>query len=280
MLVQPPWWLALALALSVSGLGWSLGWLDLSGALSAVAIGFIIIGLGGGKFAVPLLAFFISSSALSALNQKLSRARNRSASSELPGQQRATRTSAQVLANGAAAAALVIAFWYFSRHWPWYKSRYLLMLYLAAIASVNADTWSTEIGMLSRRSPRLLTSWQIVPAGSSGAVTLPGIIGGLAGAFVAPLSALALWRHNAAELLAVAWAGFLAALADSILGAGVQAQYRDARSGALVDMPESPKEPPSRGTKWITNDMVNLLSSGIGVLGGWLLLRYAVYGPS
>ena len=196
-----------------------------------------------------------------------------------PLQADSTRDAGQVWANGGAAVALTLAFALLAPRWPWYKTRYLLMLFLAALSAVNADTWATEIGSLSRRPPRLLTNWKPVPAGTSGAISLPGTLAALAGALFIPLCSLGLWHLDPAEFLSVAWAGFLGSLLDSLLGAGLQAQYRDPVTGALTERTriEQRKTVRVRGLPWVNNDVVNFLASVGAILFAWILLRYAAY---
>lgn len=268
VLSQPPIWLAALCAAGFAAAAWSALWLTVSGAASTFVVGLVVFGLGGGRFMVPLLIFFVSSSLLSRL------ARTR----KPPGTtQNSARDAGQVWANGGAATAIVLAFAAVAHRWPIDATRYLLMLYLAALATVNSDTWATEIGSLSRRAPRLVGNWRVVAPGTSGAVSALGIAAALCGAAVIPLSMLSLWRLSWAEFAAVAWAGFLGGLADSVFGAGLQAQYLDDRTGDLRDAPGEYDRGPVRGLSWVNNDVVNLFASLCGVLCAWALLRYGAY---
>ena len=58
----------------------------------------------------------------------------------------------------------------------------LAFAFYGALATVNADTWATELGVLARSRPRLMTNGQTVPVGTSGGVTAEGTLAALAGA--------------------------------------------------------------------------------------------------
>jgi uncharacterized protein (TIGR00297 family) len=272
-LILPPWWAALAAAAVFALLARGMRLLTTTGAIATFVVGYVAFGLGGGKFTVPLIAFFLTSSLLS----RIGRARkSRSAAQPVRG---ATRDYVQVLANGGAAAVIVIVFRLVARHWPIDHTRYLLMLYLAALATVNADTWATEIGGLSALPPRLLSSWKPAPAGASGAVTLLGVAGAFAGSLFVTAAGWLVWRLNAAEFIAVCWAGFLGSFVDSLLGASVQALYRHPATGEPTERNslEGVKTVKVRGIAWMNNDAVNFVASLAGIGCAWLLLRYCAY---
>ena len=153
--------------------------------MAALAVGVATVYGFGWRGLGLLLAFFISSSLLS--------------------QKKTTRNERQVLANGGVAALAALA-----GSWPWFAG---------ALAAANADTWATEIGSHSRTPPRLITTWTRVRAGTDGGITLLGTAGGIAGAgFIAGVSYLLGQR----AALAIAAAGVVAMLVDSLLGASVQ----------------------------------------------------------
>lgn len=266
-------------ALLAGGVATAAGLLRLlafSGALAAFAIGFFVFAFGGLPFGIPLLAFFISSSILSRLGSK------RKAVLNARYDKSSNRDAGQVLANGGVAAALAIVFVFT----PF--TRDTMLLYLAALAAVNADTWATEIGGLARSRPILVSTLRRVDPGTSGAVSLYGLLASLLGAFFIagsgwlawPANAVALlWRIDTPEVIAVTWAGFVAAYADSLIGATVQVQYRCSRCGALTERRSHCGVPgkQARGVKWVTNDVVNFTTSLCGVLFAWVLLRFFAY---
>ena len=184
----------------------------------------------------------------------------------------------QVLANGSAAAAMVLLFHLVVHRWGFDASRSVLMLYLSALAAVNSDTWATEIGRMSRQTPRSLATWKPVESGTSGAITLWGTVAAVLGSIVIPLSLLSFWGLTPPEFICVTWAGFLGSFLDSILGASLQAHYRDPQTGSLTEMREidGRRTKLVRGLAWMNNDTVNLMAGVGGILCAWVLLKYCV----
>ena len=298
-LAIPPAWLAALLAGLLALTAWRMRWLNMSGAVSTFVIGFLIFWLGGVKAIVPLLTFFLSSSILSKVSKKLAETRSpqqktvvsnpttnapdNSAeispkTSDLYTAKGSTRDAGQVWANGGVALAIVLLHrllvW---RGIPPYQVEQLPTLFLAALATVNADTWATELGRLSGQTPRSLRDGKPVSSGTSGAISPVGTLAALAGAVIVPLSVYMLWPLNVVQFTCVVWAGFLGSLIDSLLGAGLQAQYRDLQSGTLTERMEVEGRPTKRirGLSWMNNDVVNFFASFGGVCCAYYLLHYS-----
>lgn len=271
LLVQPPLWFAFALSAAFAVVTWQMRWLTRSGAVSTLIVGGLIYGLGGWLAAAPLLVFFISSSLLSKIG-KVSRA-----AQGIIKEKGSTRDAAQVWANGGIAVALVVSRRLLADHMPLYRLDLLPLLYLAVLATVNADTWATELGRLSGVAPRSLRDWKPALSGTSGAISLPGTLASLAGALIIPLSVYRFWSLDLVQFVCIAWAGFLGCFIDSLLGAGIQAMYRDPATGAPTERAASSGKPMlrQRGIRWINNDAVNFLASLGGVACAYVLLRYA-----
>jgi uncharacterized protein (TIGR00297 family) len=257
------------LAAFISILGWVAKSLSLSGMLAAFLVGGLVFGFGGLPWAVLLLTFFISSSILS----KLYSSRKKDLAEKFSKGSR--RDWGQVFANGGPAAFLALIMILFPKDtWPW-------MAFAGALATVNADTWATELGVLSPVPPRLLTTGESVPPGTSGGVSRVGTIATFAGGALIGLVAWFFTPHLPPLRLigSVALAGLTGSLVDSLLGATVQAIYYDPirrkeTERRILQEDGSPASP-VRGIEWINNDMVNFISSVCGALtatGLWQLL--------
>jgi uncharacterized protein (TIGR00297 family) len=258
----------LFLGIAIAFLAWKARSLSLSGALAAALTGGLIFGLGGLPWAVLLLTFFISSSALSRLFEN----RKRMVSEKFSkGNQ---RDWGQVLANGGLGTLLVIlSVLRIDSSWSW-------LAYVGAMAAVNADTWATELGVFSPQAPRLITNGAQVERGTSGAISLWGSLASLAGAVLIGIVAMLVRPNSGWTIIAAAAAGGMAgSFFDSYLGATVQAIYF-----CPVCQKETERHPQHtcgnkttlvRGWVWLNNDLVNLACSLIGAsIAGlfWLVM--------
>ena len=257
-------------AIIFSLLAWRVKALSVSGALAAALVGGLIFGLGGVPWAVLLLVFFISSSLLSLTftSKKSSASRKYAKDSR--------RDWAQVLANGGLGTLLVICSALFpTQNWLW-------LAYCAMLAAVNADTWSTELGVLSPNPPRLISSGKFVEAGTSGGISYTGSVAALAGSFLIAVFGVVLNPgQNPAippELfvLMITLAGFLGAMIDSLLGATLQAIYFCPSCGKETERhPEhlcGTQTTLLRGWRWLNNDLVNFVCALSGAIIALLFL--------
>ena len=130
-------------------------------------------------------------------------------------ERREGRNAWQILANLAVAAAGSVAF-------SATGNRVWLVAALAALAEAATDTVASEIGQYRRADARLITTWERVPAGTDGGITIPGSIAGLAaGLAIAAVAAVGGMILRGQFWVSVA-AGFAGMLIDSILGATLQ----------------------------------------------------------
>jgi uncharacterized protein (TIGR00297 family) len=245
--------LGAALAFVVASLARRANALSASGAAAATVVGACAVAAGW-QWAALLLFFFLTSTALTRLHADVKAA--------LAGgrmEKTGPRDAMQVLANGGvfAAAAIALAVW---------DVPALGAAGLGAIAAATADTWSTEVGMLAPQQPRAILTHEPVPPGTSGGVTVAGWLAGCAGALsIACVATLV--RLGGFEALAAAAGGIGGMLADSVLGASVQAQYRCERCDADTERRVhrcGTRTKHVRGWRWMDNDAVNLLATSAG----------------
>jgi uncharacterized protein (TIGR00297 family) len=265
--------LGLLLSLAVGGLGYWRRSLSASGALGAVLVGTTVFGLGGWVWGGTLVAFFASSSLLShyRAGRKAVFAEKFSKGSR--------RDLGQVLANGGVAALLALLVGLLGKGRPVYPL--LAYAFFGALAAVNADTWATELGVLSSHTPRLVTTGRPAVPGTSGAVTWEGTLAAAAGAafigsaaFVLVQAAAILtsghWLLSDWLLIPVATvSGLAGSLFDSLLGASVQAIYVCPACGVETERTLHRCGQPTRhvrGWRWLDNDWVNLFASVVGAI--------------
>jgi uncharacterized protein (TIGR00297 family) len=215
-----------------------MNWLSPRGTLAALLVGgAVAAGAGWGGLAL-LLAFFLSSTWVT------------------PGGGR--RTAVQVAANGGVAAAAALL----ARVSPIWMAAFA-----GALAAAAADTWSTEIGGRSRSAPRLITTGAAALPGSSGAVTWLGSAGGAAGAVFIAAAAVLIGLVGRQTAVLVAVGGIAGGLADSLLGATVQARYRCPACAVVGEVRRhgcGTAADLAAGLAWMTNDTVNLTATLVG----------------
>lgn len=259
----------IVLAVVIALVAWKAGSLSISGGWAAVLTGGLIFGLGGLNWAVLLLTFFISSSILT---KAFSKRKAGLAEKFSKGSQ---RDWGQVLANGGMGALLAVGFALTS------QSQLLWLAFAGAMAAVNADTWSTELGVLSERPPRLITTGQKVERGTSGGITVAGVLAALGGAVLIAIMAMLFTsgQRGFLPLVIIILGGLMGSLFDSLLGATVQAIYwcptcnKETERHPLHTCGSPTQQ--IRGISWINNDVVNFACSVMGAMasvGLWLLL--------
>ncbi|HFQ94412.1 MAG TPA: DUF92 domain-containing protein [Anaerolineae bacterium] len=254
--------LAFILSALIAIVAWWRGSLSPSGAAAAMIVGILVFGLGGWQWGILLVLFFISSSLLSHYRED-----DKQAVADEKFDKSHRRDAGQVLANGgvgAMVAALNTAV----------PSPFWFPAFVGVMASVTADTWATELGTLSQKPPRLITNGRIVPVGTSGGISVLGTAVSFGGGLFIGLAAGLLLQHT---ILAFAFIGGLAGLAgslsDSLLGATVQQIYICDVCGKETEKKVHCGQPsrPLRGWNWMSNDLVNLVSSMVGGVTAVLL---------
>ena len=232
------------------------------GALAAAAVGGAVLAGTGWIGGAALVAFFVSSSAVSRLTE-----RRQPAWVDAKGNR---RDHWQVLANGGVAAIGGLS--------GLVDPALGLWIVASSLAAAAADTWATSLGVLSRGDPRHVLRWTPVPKGTSGGVSLAGTLGGIAGASavaVAPMLACSPFPDSC-SLFTLHWSlvtavGVLGMLADSVLGATLQARFRcpacEAASERTLHRCGTPTVL-TGGIRWLGNDAVNALATAAAGAAG------------
>ncbi|KQL50036.1 hypothetical protein AN963_10325 [Brevibacillus choshinensis] len=261
------WLIGLACSSGIAGTAYLKRSLSGSGLLAAVMLGTVMYALGSAVWFGSLIAFFVSSTFLSKWKKHVKE------EAESVYEKTGRRDAGQVFANGGLGLLLCIANWACPHPLWWYA-------FLGVMAAVTADTWSTEIGGLSRTPPRSIKTGRRVPPGTSGGVSELGMGASLAGGlFIGAVAwmLLAVSGQSAPDaapsaLRPTAWvgiavlAGIIGSLADSWIGATWQQMYRCGVCGLEIELARHCGRPAVRirGRAGWNNDAVNVAGSLAG----------------
>jgi uncharacterized protein (TIGR00297 family) len=237
------WWaatpvrlgLVCAVTVGFAALGYLIRGVSRSGAVAGAAVCFALFAAAGpGAFAALFSVFVVTW-----LATRMGHARKlRLGTAEGDG----GRTATQVFANLGIASGCALLYASFG-------PKAFLLAMTAALAEAAADTVSSEVGQAFRERVRLITTFEPVPAGTDGGVTLTGTMAGVGAA------ALVSMACNLTGLVPTRWlwvavvCGVLGMLLDSYLGA------RFERRGRL------------------NNDAVNFIGTAAAALAGMFLSR-------
>lgn len=178
------------------------------------------------------------------------------------------RDAYQAIANLGIAVCCYLAY-YFTEN-PGF-----IYAFLGSVAASNADSWASEIGGLSKKTPLMITTLKPTRKGLSGGVTLLGTLGGIAGALViSALGTIAIQQEvHAFSLFSISLiAGILGFMFDSYLGALFQAKYLEITTQELTEVQS---EYLVKGWSWMNNDWVNFLSTLFGAGCAYVLYSVA-----
>lgn len=242
---------------TIALVAWRRGSLTSTGALAALIVGAAIYAGGGPGWFLALLVFFATSTLLGRVGAGHKEPLRRHY------EKGETRDAWQVIANGGIAAACAVL----HRACPGLD---LTAAFVGALATATGDTWATELGVLGSRPPLLVTTLRRVPAGTSGAISGLGVAATIVGgAVIGAVIGVVRCDHVALWTGVGALAGGVGALADSVLGATVQARYRCLHCDRACEGRRHHCGRRARlvgGLRGCTNDVVNLVATAIGAL--------------
>lgn len=125
------------------------------------------------------------------------------------------RRASQVLANLSAPAAGALLY-------AWSGRTMFVVAMAAALAEAAADTVCSEVGQASGRMPRLITTGELVPVGTDGAISVTGTAAGVLGSLVVSAVCIAVRLVTPWEAAIISGAAVIGMSMDSLLGAWPQ----------------------------------------------------------
>lgn len=210
--------------------------LDFSGTVAAVFIGGVIFFAAGYNWFILLLVFLMLGAFSTWYGYPYKQ--EKGVAEEHLGR----RGVKNVLANSIIPASIAVFYYFTTVHPP------LVAAYIAGIATVAGDTLSSEIGVLSKKRPILITTLEKVPTGTHGGISL---LGEAAGVLATVIIGLFAWKLGLAD--------FGASLVASMVG-GTAGFHFDSFLGAVFER-----------KKIIGNATVNFLSTVAGSLVGFII---------
>jgi uncharacterized protein (TIGR00297 family) len=255
--------LAVVVAFALIAIGASA--IDRRGFLASLAVGFPILLGGGLRWFVIVATFFILGVAFTWYRYEYKKSIG--SAQEKGG----TRNWPNILANGGVAALLALGEFFAG-------GVVFSVLYVGAVSAAASDTVATELGLLSKSPPRLITDpRRAVSPGTSGGVSGMGLAGTLlASALIGTVAALLGVADGLQAPLVVAVSisgGVVGSLADSFFGATLQRKSYCVVCGKASENLEHCGEPTrfSSGIVYVDNHVVNVLATVFGAIGSVVL---------
>lgn len=162
---------------------------------------------------------------------------------------------------------------------------YLLASYIGHYACCAADTWASELGVLSKSQPRLITTGRRVPPGTNGGVSLLGTAASVAGGtFVGVLYYLMSLFSSSQQAHVItlgAITGLLGSVLDSLLGATLQATWFNTKTHKIcAERDEHASKSGAEeqlvcGRAVLTNEQVNAVSVVLTTVASGLIAHHS-----
>jgi uncharacterized protein (TIGR00297 family) len=293
--------IALIISIILAYRGYRKKSLSISGSFAAFLVGLLSFGTSY-RFGIILIVFYVTSSRITKIREDVK------ARLEYDYQVGGQRTYIQVFASSLLASLIIIIHLLyigddqydicFDASYDLQSSQVLSSLlwsmYIAHYSAANGDTWASEIGVLSRHKPRLITTLLIrqVPPGTNGGMSIMGTLasgagGGVIGIvyfFLSLISHIVMGTTPKCSQFPVIlfgiFAGLFGSLVDSLLGATCQASYYSNEKKAIVRDPKSiPNETLELvcGMDILSNEMVNFLSIACTMVAMLTIVPYIFY---
>ncbi len=184
--------------------------LDIRGLASAVVLGVLLFLLGKGNgplFLFSMLLFLVASAIVTTAKSSRKKAMN---------VHETERGWRNVWANGVV-PLFIAALYFIISSYSGYSGPAIIVAYLAGVAAITADKFSSELGVLDRRAFMLLSGEKARP-GVSGAVSLLGLAVGLVASIIIAGAFSFAYSFSVAIFLIVTGSGFVGDVVDSAFG--------------------------------------------------------------
>ncbi len=240
---------------SAAYLAHRLKWLEASGAVAALLMGWIMLINPEPVWVFPALVFFISGTIASKLpGRKLKREEN-------------GRNAMQVFSNGGIPCLFLGLYFIFDEF-------AFLIGFLSGFAAAMSDTISSETGARFARNTFAIVGFKRVPKGLSGGVSLLGTFAGIAASFIFAGVCMFIFNEwNTQIFWLLVGVGVFGNVMDSILGQYLQISFLGKHTEEWGD--QSPKDEiiETRGYDWVSNDMVNLFAVSLAAMVGVIIFK-------
>ncbi len=232
------------------------------GFIAAAVLGTVLFIFGGWLCFLSLVLFFI----LGSLTSHIGRMKKKDA--VLLHEHSGARGASQVMANGLPSLIMAVSF-YFS------DMEGFLVAAIACFAGAAADTFSSEIGMLSKKMPVSILNFKPIQRGLSGGITSLGIAAGFLGAILISLTGV--YKFGFKIVINSVISGIVCSIVDSLLGAAIQAKYIIPSDDSLTERSDKDGFPLElvHGVRWINNNVVNFIS--IFICGMLSMLLWSLF---
>ena len=239
---------------------------NISGLIAGLIVGLTIWIFGGWSWFMIILVFHLFAAAMTKFKYKSKE------KSGLAQEKGGARAWPNVIANGLTASLFSLSYGLYFLITT-IRLDIFFFGYIGAIAAMTADTLATELGLLSKSQPRLITTFNKVIPGTSGGVSILGELAALLGSSVIGVVGWILTIFSLVPInlifkytiiIGAIIGGMLGCLIDSLIGATIQGLYNCKTCNKITEkkihgcgtMTEK-----VRGITLIDNNIVNLLGS-------------------
>lgn len=223
----------------------------LSAAMVAVAL-LSVISISGIKWLILIVTSFL----MLTVAEKVVKITTANENIEDISKKSGARDLVQLVANGGAALICVLLH-------MWTKESMFLCGYVAAIAEAFGDSMASTIGATSHGKTINLATFEEMPSGLSGGVSIRGSVACCLSCFAIALIALALGLQTWHQLLISFICSLAGCFLDSLMGATMQVKYICKKCGKVTEKAEHCGEKTEyySGKPIVDNDMVNISSN-------------------